>query len=65
MHTATHTHTHTHARTHTKVVHDSAVASTNASTSTMPPLTFANVSGPPNKGISETAHNYSYVSLNL
>lgn len=65
MHTATHTHTRRQTHTHTKVVHDSAVASTNASTSTMPPLTFANVSGPPNKGISETAHNYSYVSLNL
>lgn len=52
--------THTHAK-----VYDFAIASTNASTSTMPPLTFANVSGPTNKGISKTAHNYSYVSLNL
>lgn len=26
---------------------------------------FAHVPGPPNKGIGEPSHNYSYVSLNL
>lgn len=61
----------TRKHAHALLLYDFAVtcmiASTNASTnaSTIPPLTFADASASPNKGIGETAHNYSYVSLNL